>query len=541
MMKLLSLLLGKKPSAATKSIHFTSYPFQLGVASGDPRPDGVVLWTRLAPEPLEGGGMPGDSVPVDWEVAEDEQFTCVVRSGTEIALPELAHSVHAEVEGLDAGREYFYRFRVCGEISPTGRTKTAPSGTTERVRFAFASCQQYEHGYFTAYQHLAQEDLDVLFHLGDYIYEYGPDVYKAPEGNVRHFDRPETVTLDDYRHRFALYQLDTDLQAAHAALPWVVTWDDHEVQNNYAGDIPQDGGDPERFRQRRAAAYQAYYEHLPLRRESIPSGPDMALYRGIRYGDLIDFHVLDTRQYRDDQAAGDGYKPRNPEQQDPARSLMGQAQEAWLIERLQHSDARWNILAQQVFFAQRANPHPTTGQLRYSMDAWDGYTANRDRLLRAIADRGNLNPIVLTGDVHANWAAELKEDFDDPDSATLGAELVTTSITSEGNGAEKRADTDRILGANPHIKFFNGHRGYVRCTVTSDEVVADYQIVGMVQEPGAPLHTRATFRITHGRPVLEQLADDPLPTPRQGVREELAPSEEERLAAQTPPERRPAR
>jgi alkaline phosphatase D len=533
-MGFLSLLFGKKPSAKAKKVRFSADPYQLGIASGDPRSDGVVLWTRLAPDPLGGGGMPTQSVAVQWEVAEDEKFESVVRRGTEMAIPELAHSVHAEVDGLEPGREYFYRFNASGEISPTGRTKTAPTGNVSRVRFAIASCQQYEHGYFTVHQHIAKEDLDVLFFLGDYIYEYGTDEYEAPGGNIRHHDAPETVSLADYRHRYALYHLDSDLQAAHAALPWVVTFDDHEVQNNYADDIPQDGGDSEQFRLRRAAAYQAYYEHLPLRRESVPAGPDMRLYRGIRYGDLVDFHVLDTRQYRDDQAAGDGYQPPNPEQQDPARSLMGADQEKWLIERLENADARWNVIAQQVFFAQRANPHPSSGALRYSMDSWDGYPPNRDRIMRAITGNGVTNPIVLTGDVHANWAAELKANFDDPDSAAVGAEFITTSVTSEGDGSETRDDTERILAANPHIKFFNNHRGYVRCTVTPDELVADYQIVGKVQEKDAPQHTRATFRVENGRPGLEQIGDTPLPAVR-GVRAEPAASEEERLKAQRRP------
>ena len=290
---------------------FSDYPFKLGVASGDPLPDGVVLWTRLAPDPLNGG-MPDKRVPVQWQVATDEAFANVVREGATFASPELAHSVHVEVGGLRPAGEYFYRFRAGSELSPVGRTKTAPAfgASVAEMNFAFVSCQQYEHGYFTAYRHMSEEDLDLVVHLGDYIYEYGPNQYVAPGGNVRTHVGPEIVSLSDYRRRHAQYRTDEDLQAAHAAFPWAVTWDDHEVENNYADEIPEGGQSVEAFILRRAAAYQAYYEHMPLRRTSVPSGPDMQLYRRLTFGNLAEFNVLDTRQYRDDQAAGDGTPTR---------------------------------------------------------------------------------------------------------------------------------------------------------------------------------------------------------------------------------------
>ncbi|HEU5160154.1 MAG TPA: alkaline phosphatase D family protein [Streptosporangiaceae bacterium] len=492
------------------------YPFKLGVASGDPAPDGVVLWTRLAPDPLDTdpatpGGMSPRPVPVQWEVAEDERFARVVRRSATAARPELGHSVHAEVTGLRPGREYFYRFRAAGEISPVGRTKTAPSGGADRLRFAFVSCQQFEHGHFTAYRHLAADDLDVVFHLGDYIYEYGPDEFLSPTGNIRHHLGPEITTLADYRLRHAQYRTDPDLRAAHAHAPWVVTWDDHEVENNYADHISENAGeDPAAFLRRRAAAYQAYYENMPLRRASVPRGPDMQLFRRVGYGSLADFHVLDTRQYRSDQAAGDGNDPPNPEQQDPARSLTGAAQERWLLNGMTRSRARWQVIPQQVFFAQRDLAGGAAE--RYSMDAWDGYVGSRDRIMRAIQTRDIRNVVVLTGDVHASWACELKADWRNPASRTLGVELVGTSVTSGGNGSDVRSDTATILGENPHIKFFNNYRGYVRCTVTRDDLRADYRVVPTVTEPGAPVFTRATFRTAAGRPGLERIADNPLPT-----------------------------
>ena len=293
----------------TAAPSFSNYPFNLGIASGDPRPNGVLLWTRLAPEPLaeDGrGGMPEETVPVQWEVADDENFSRIASQGTAHARPSLGHSVHAVARGLEPNRNYFYRFKAGSEISPVGRTKTvpAPGAAVSEMRFAFASCQQFEHGYYTAYRYISEEDLDLVVHLGDYIYEYGIDEYVAPSGNVRHHNSQKIFTLPQYRNRYALYRsASTNLKAAHAAFPWLVTWDDHEVENNYADGTPGSTLSVEEFLRRRAAAYQAYYEHMPLRRSSMPQGPDMPLYRRLTYGNLVEFNILDTRQYRNDQAA----------------------------------------------------------------------------------------------------------------------------------------------------------------------------------------------------------------------------------------------
>lgn len=488
--------------------HFSNDPFSLGVASGEPTAHGVVLWTRLAPKPLSGGGMPDRKVPVQWQVALDPGFRRVVQRGTEFARPELAHSVHVEVSGLDPAREYYYRFKVGPDQSPVGRTKTAPApGSAPRgMAFAFASCQQYEHGYYTAYRHMADEDLDLVLHLGDYIYEYGPDEYTAPGGNVRHHTIPEVTTLDEYRTRHALYRSDADLQAAHAAFPWVVTGDDHEVENNYADATSERNSDRQKFLARRAAAYQAYYEHMPLRRASLPQGPDMRLYRRLAYGDLVRFHVLDTRQYRDDQAAGDGKKPPNPEQRNPERTITGARQERWLHRGLARSRARWEVLAQQVFFAELDfEPGPKE---RFNMDAWDGYRGSQRRVLDLLQHRGVTNPVVLTGDVHANWANNLKSDYDDPDSDTVGTEFVTTSISSGGNGSDVRPETAAILADNPHIKFFNNYRGYVRCTLSPEQFRADYRVVPYVSRPGAPVFTRASFVVEDGEPGAQLVGEN---------------------------------
>ena len=472
-----ALVLGVGPFAGKACVQprFSAYSFSLGVTSGDPLPDGVLLWTRLAPDPSNDGGMPDGEVPVRWQVASDENFRRIVREGTEFARPELAHSVHAEVEGLESAREYFYRFKVGSELSPVGRTKTAPEAgaSVSEMTFAFASCQQYEHGHYTAYRAMSEEDLDLVVHLGDYIYEYATYEEPTPGGSARPHNGPHTFTLQEYRDRHALYHTDEDLQAAHAAFPWIVTWDDHEVQDNYADEYPGAGPSSEAFVWRRAAAYQAYYEHMPPRRSSVPRDPDMLLYRRLSYGDLAEFNVLDTRQYRDDQA--NGAKPPSPESTDPGPTLTAVEQERWLLDGLAASEARWNVLAQQVFFAQIDFQRGDGRQ--FQMDAWDGYPGYRGRILNFVARQGVENPVVITGNVHRNWANELLTDFDDPGSQPVGTEFVGTSITSGGDGSDVHGDTAAILAENPHIKFFNGQRGYVRCRLTRDTWQTDYRVL----------------------------------------------------------------
>ncbi|MFC5651128.1 alkaline phosphatase D family protein [Paenibacillus solisilvae] len=481
---------------------FTAYPFTLGVASGDPWPDSVVLWTRLAPDPMNGGGMSGSDVPVKWEVATDEKFHKIVRQGVGYARAQLGHSVHVEVDGLKANQVYYYRFQTGKEMSPTGRTKTLPAvgSKVSKMTFAFASCQHYEQGYYSAYRHMAEEELDLVFHLGDYIYEGG-----ATTGKPRLHNSPEIMTLTDYRNRYAQYKSDGDLQAAHAKFPWVVTPDDHEVENNYAGLIPEANQPVEPFLARRAAAYQAYYEHMPLRSSSLPNGFTIQLYRHFNYGDLANINVLDTRQFRDDQASGDGSKPPTPESTSVDRSIMGEEQEQWLLSGLNQSQAQWNIIAQQVFFCKRDSRIGEGEQ--YSMDAWDGYSANRDRILNFAKQKGLSNLVVLTGDVHANWASDIKADFNNPDSETLGAEFVGTSIATTGDGVDITDVQKAIITENPHIKFYNGQRGYVRCTATHDSMQADYRVVPYVTRPGAPITTRASFLMEKGKPGLQKIYD----------------------------------
>ncbi|MFD7444415.1 alkaline phosphatase D family protein [Streptomyces sp. NPDC059909] len=472
----------------------SGYPFTLGVASGDPLPDGVVLWTRLAPKPLaeDGkGGMPQVIVPVEWEVAEDDNFRRIVAAGAERATPELGHSVHVEVKGLRPGWVYFYRFRVGQDVSPVGRTKTAPAldASPDSLSFAFASCQNYPAGYFTAYKHMAAEDLDLVVHLGDYIYE------GDSQGSIGrpHLPAAEIYSLADYRVRHAQHKTDEDLQAAHAAFPWLVTWDDHEVENNYANATRNgDAGPSEEFLQRRAAAYQAYYEFMPLRRAALPNGPDMQLYRRLSYGRLADFNVLDGRQYRSRQA------DTQAERDDPSRTMLGAQQERWLADGLGASTRKWKVLAQQTVMA-RADRDPGPG-LSLSDDNWSGYEPARQRTFDAVAERGVDNFVVITGDAHCSMVADLKLNFDDQNSPTIGAEFLGTSIASGGDGADMDARGESWLASNPHMMYYNQRRGYVRCRVTPDEWRSDYRVMPYVTKPGAPVSTHASFVVEAGRP-----------------------------------------
>lgn len=487
---------------------FTKNPFQLGVASGDPYPDGVVLWTRLAPEPLaeDGrGGMPDMEIPVEWEVSEDQNFHYVVKHGVAVASPELGHSVHVELEGLEPSKHYYYRFKAGGHVSPVGRTKTAPAEDADlsSLSFAVASCQAWYHGYYTAYKHMTDDDLDFVLFLGDYIYEYAinaSNLFRPVKLSNAH--NTKVVTLDQYRLRYSLFKSDPDLQAAHAAFPWIITWDDHEVENNYASGVSQYDAFPEQFLMQRADAYQAFYENLPLRHISKPEGSDMRLYRQFKFGKLAEFNVLDTRQYRDDYTTVMVSGPDIAEREDPERTILGEEQEQWLLNNLKQSTATWNVLAQQVVMAQ-VDRNPGPGE-EYSMDGWDGFVANRQRVLNALKQFQVNNPIVLTGDIHRHAAADLKLNFDDPDSEIIGSEFVTTSISSNGDGSE----LDDLAGlwlSNAHVKLYNGQRGYMRCHVTPDQWKTDHLVLPYITRKGAPIHTYASFIVENGKPGMKKV------------------------------------
>jgi alkaline phosphatase D len=479
---------------------FQKDPFSLGVMSGDPSADGFVLWTRLAPDPVNGGGMDNNAVEVEWQVAEDEAMRKVVKKGKAPASPMLAHSVHVEVSGLKSQRPYWYRFKAGKEISAVGRAITAPKPGEQqaRLKFAFASCQHWEAGWWTAYKHMLADNPDLVVHLGDYIYEG-----RIGTAGVRKHNSAEIVTISDYRNRHALYKTDAGMQAMHAHCPWIITWDDHEVDNNYAGDVPEDKQTRTDFLERRANAYQAYYEHMPLRLPAKPEGSKMQLYRRVGFGDLAEFSVLDTRQYRTDQPCGDGNKVPCAAVTDPAATILGDAQESWLTQNLSNSRARWNIIANQVLVARidnRPGPEETL-----SMDQWSGYEVCRDRFMKYLHDRKPSNPIVITGDIHSNWVSDLKVNWKDENAPVVASEFTGTSISSGGDGVNERPTTKDVYRENPHLKMFNGQRGYVNITLDAAQCCADYRIMDYVTKPDAPVRTHSSWIVENGRPGVRKI------------------------------------
>ena len=507
------------PRAAWSQPRWTGNPFGLGIASGSPSHDSVVLWTRLvAPGLFQGLGA--DAIAVRWEVAHDEQFTRIVQHGQSPALAELAHSVHVEVAGLEPDRWYFYRFMAGDAVSPAGRTRTfpAPDAAVARIRLAYASCQRWEHGYYSAYRHMRDEKLDAVLFVGDYIYEY-----PIAANPVRVHTGGWVVTLDDYRRRYALHKSDADLQAMHAACPWVHIWDDHEVQNDYGGLTPGNSGrgsppdSLEGFPARRAAAYQAFYEHMPLRASALTrgvaglaAGAEMRIYGRQRLGRLATLYLLDARQYRDPPACTPrgafGAATLDPATcanwNDPKRSLLGAVQEQWLGAALaEGSGAGWNVIGQQTLFGQR-DARPGPGQFLWN-DGWDGYGPARTRLTDTLQRHRVANAVLLGGDVHENWVGHVKADYGRPDSATLGVEFCGTSITSRSS--RKGSIPAALLAENPHFVFADSERrGYGVCEFTPARLTTTLRVVDDVRSKDAGIETLARFVVEAGRPQLER-------------------------------------
>jgi alkaline phosphatase D len=486
--------------AARAAAKFSADPFTLGVASGYPSPDGIVLWTRLAPDPLNGGGMPDEVVDVAWEVADDSAFNRVVARGTAAAAPELAHSLHVEVRGLRPAREYWYRFRVADAASPAGRTRTAPEpgAAIGSLRFAFASCQQYEQGYFAAYRDMASRDLDLMIHLGDYIYEmsWGSRLVRRHPGGI-------PTVLDEFRERYALYRTDRDLQAAHAAFPWLVTWDDHEVANDYTADRSPRTPDPAQFLKIRAAAYQAWYEHMPVPTSMRPRGTSARIYGRHRFGDLVDIYLLDGRQYRSphvclpgrDTSALVDCAARHAEE----RSFFGHAQEAWLAGELQSVQGGWTVIAQQTLVAEM--DRGDGDRHLFWMDGWDGYPAARRRLVDGLAARRGGDALVVSGDVHSFWAADLRRDFAQTKSPVIATEFAGGAITAEGPSAKSVANA---LARNPHLKYGRADkRGYAIVALDKSRCDVEFRGVDDEKNPQSTVNTLARFAVERGRPRVQ--------------------------------------
>jgi len=489
------------PAAWTSAVAQTrlgEYPFKVGVASGEPLPEGVVLWTRLVTSPQAmGGGMSHAPVVVGWEIAEDEKLKRVIQRGEVVAVAEAGHSVHVEVEGLRPDRSYWYRFTAGGHVSPVARTRTAPEpgAKVDKLRIAYGSCQKWESGYYAAHAHLVEEDPDLVLFLGDYIYEKPA----SKDGVVRFHPPVEARDLASYRQRYAWYKADADLQAAHACAPWVMTWDDHEVSNDYGGDQDRSNPPVAEFLKRRAAAYQAYYENMPLRRTVKPVGPNMRLYRTLDWGRLARVAVIDDRQYREHRACDVQSKDKLipaacPERSDPARSMLGARQEAWLQEQLRDTRARWNLLGQQTLMNEVVTP-----DRRVSNDGWDGYVQTRRRILEGWRDHKVSNPVVLGGDVHCFFAADLALD----DGPPIASEFVGGSITSLGRTNEV---VGGMMNINPRIKFGDGQtRGYGRVDITPKDCTVTFRGVESALVAKSPVRNLARFVVEDGEAGLKRV------------------------------------
>ncbi|MBT0670250.1 alkaline phosphatase D family protein [Novosphingobium profundi] len=504
----LAALAGLTPSRSVLATGLGTNPFTLGVAAGDPWPDGFVIWTRLAPDPLAPhGGMPAQSVPVGWEVAEDEAFSKIARKGQSLARPELGHSVHVELSGLEPHRHYWYRFHVAGsDVSPVGRARTAPPATApvDRVRIGVAGCQNWEIGYYDAYRALAQEnDLDLVFHYGDYIYEAGPRPLGGPI--VRQHLGETLYSLDDYRRRYAQYKMDPDLQAAHHACAFAMSFDDHEVNNNWAGEFDQAGTPPEIFALRRFAGLQAWYENVPVRRAQMPRPGGITAYRRLDYGRLLRTHVLDTRSYRTDQPCSDDpWSAGCTPQVHNSPSMLGSVQEAWLDEGLGNG-ATWNLLAQQVIMMQLDFREPGTQEPIFQTDLWDGYRPARARVIESIRRHGLTNVVVSSGDHHKHAVGSVALRDDDPAGEKVAVEFLATSISSGGDGGGEKASR-HLLSNNPNLDLYHDKRGYQVFDITPKRWTTDVRILDHVSAKGAPASTLACYEVRPESPRVQRIA-----------------------------------
>ena len=516
----LSTALGALPAWARRGEQLGHNPFGLGVASGDPEPDNVLLWTRLVAPPASLGQITTAELPplkVRWELAHDAQFQHLVSHGEAMARPELGHGVHVQVNGLAPDRWYFYRFMQGDAVSATGRSRTAPAtgSPAARLRLAFASCQRWEHGYYAAWHQVAEDAPDLVLFLGDYIYEYAAPALTL--GLARPQPLRAAQNLQDYRDRYALHKSDPLLQAAHAACNWAVIWDDHEVENDYAGTLGR--GDAAQFLARRAAAWQAFYENMPLRASALGGAWDhhgkglagLQLYRSLRWGDLAHMHLLDGRQFRSPQACrapgqantGTVQPAQCPALQDPARSFLGHAQEQWLYQQLRGDSAshgngpRWSLLGQSTLFSPRHLPSGAE-----STDPWDGYPAARQRFAQQIAQSGPRNTVLLGGDLHQNYVCSIARDCSQPPgkgNPVVASEFCGTSISSRSG--TQQAKVDAIVANNPQVLFARcEERGYGLLDITPRAVTTELRAVANPMRADTTVYTLARFAVQNGVP-----------------------------------------
>jgi alkaline phosphatase D len=484
-------------SVAAQGPRWQVDPFSLGVASGQPQTSSVVLWTRLRITEADAA-LQTHSISVVCEVFTDDALRHPVRQWRVQTDASRAHSVHVLANGLQPGRSYWYRF-VCGSASsPVGRARTAPAldEPVQRLRVALASCQHYEQGHFVAHREMAQRDLDLVLFVGDYIYESSNPKYR-----IRKHLGGVPKLLDEYRERHAQYKSDADLQACHATHTWVMTWDDHEVSNDYAQDMDRQFTDPQAFLRQRAAAYQAYFEHMPLRLCPDPAQPSrMRIHDRMAWGQLADLWTLDGRQYRDHPACLDPNRGGGrvvmgcDALTDPARSLLGMDQERWLSEGLTTSSRRWKLIAQATLMTSSGVDTPL-GRSAFT-DGWDGYPQARTRLLNTLGQAGLSNVVVLGGDVHMNVAARLRLHANDERSPVLASEIVTTSISSRGLSQRLLS---QIRDNNPDIAYARSdERGYTLLDVRPKGIAVEFRTTLGPARADSILRTQAQWAIRAG-------------------------------------------
>ncbi|MBX7249789.1 MAG: alkaline phosphatase D family protein [Caulobacteraceae bacterium] len=501
--------LSARPGRAAEPVRFSADPFKLGVASGDPTADGFVIWTRLAPEPFEpDGGMGDRTVEVAWTIAEDDRFRTPVRSGTQLAHGDRGHAIHVELTGLQPGRPYWYRFEAGGVRSPAGRAMTLPAlgSPLDRYRLAWVSCQHFEQGFFTAYRDMVAWDPGLILHLGDYIYEssFGQQIRRHPNRDPR--------TLDDYRVHHAVYKLDEDLQAAHRHTSWALIWDDHDVANDYAGLIPPNPADLEGFPARRAAGYQAWFENLPISRRSLVSQGEMRIYQQLIIGDLAQIALLDNRQYRSPRACVDPQRWRStlkacPDNRAPGRTMLGDEQEHWLGQTLDHAPTRWNVIAQQTMFSPFLQK-TAQGEWGAYMDGWSAYPAARQAILDRIAQRPNRDTVILGGDMHSYFAVDVHANGDDDKmlaSPLVASEFVGGSVTTQNYNYERWTRTIAELG-NQHIRFFDDRvHGWAGAEITPAQWTVDFRAVSSTWVRDPTFSSLSRWAVEYGKAGVQRI------------------------------------
>ncbi len=487
------------PAAVTPASDLTTDPFALGVASGDPLPDSIVLWTRLAPDPFAAdgsGGMAGGTASVAWDLARDDTFADLVAGGTAPSDPAFGHSVHIDVRGLDPATDYFYRFRIGDFTSTVGRTRTLPAAdaSPERVRLGIANCQHFEAGFYAAYRHLAEDDVDLVVHLGDYIYEL--PATGGPDGNRSSRPALPPKTLEEFRLRYASYKTDPDLQAAHAAAPFTLVWDDHEVSDNYMGDTLPSGAGAAEVSDLRAAAYQAWWENLPVRLDP-PDGPDLVVYHDVTFGDLARLYLLDERQYADEPPCRGETVPYDYGDCDAVgddRTRLGADQEAWLDETARQGGVTWNLLGTPVALA--GIDAGSGDEAKYFLDLWDGYPVARQQVIDLLAEVDN--PVVISGDYHQGMVLDVNETPFDTDSPLVATEFMAPPISSV-------LFSDDVSERTPQLRQqLDGH-GYLLVEVTPEAVTAEFRMLDDVTDPDSAVQTESTWRVDVGDPVATEV------------------------------------